>query len=231
MQSNNKTWEYVGAWSGLAYLMLFGLGWLILAQFFPPISPAASPEQVAHIFVERRIPLMLACVAMMLSTILLFPCLALMILIAQKIEQRVGMLTVMMALTSVTYLVMNFYVPLFWSAAAFRADRAPEIIQLMSDLGYLQFMGGIPMFFMIWVFCAYGALVLCPRENPIIPRWFGYLSLWTAILYIPELLIYFFKVGPFAWDGIIGFWIPAILFIVFFLATPFVLVPAVKRHF
>ena len=87
------------------------------------------------------------------------------------------------------------------------------------------------MFVMIWVFCAYGALVLSPRENPIIPRWFGYLSLWTAILYIPELLIYFFKVGPFAWDGIIGFWIPAILFIVFFLATPFVLIPAVKRHF
>ena len=112
MQSNNKTLEYIGAWSGLAYLMLFGLGWLILAQFFPPISPAASPDQVAHIFVERRIPLMLASVAMMVSTILLFPCLALMILISQKIEQKVGMLTVMMALTSVTYLVMNFYMPL-----------------------------------------------------------------------------------------------------------------------
>lgn len=229
MQSKNL--EYLGAWSGVAYLLLFGLGWLILAQFFPPISPAASADEVAAIFTERRIPLMLASVAMMASTVLLFPCLALLILVSQKIEQKVGMLTIMMAFTSTTYLVMNFYVPLSWSAAAFRPERAPELIQLMSDIGFLQFMGGIPMFIMIWVFCAYGILVLSPRENPIIPRWFGYLCLWTAILYIPELLIYFFKLGPFAWDGIIGFWIPAILFIVFFLASPFVLVPAVKRHF
>ena len=227
----NKSLEMIGAWSGVAYLLVFGLGWLILAQFFPPISPAADPNEVAGIFQERRIPLMLASVFMMVSTLFLFPCSALLILITHKIEQRVGMLTLMMALTTITFLVLNFYAPLSWSAAAFRAERAPELIQLMSDIGFLQFMGGIPMFILMWFLAAYGILVVSPRENPIIPRWFGYLCLWTAILYIPELLIYFFKGGPFAWDGLVGFWIPAILFIVFFLATPFVLVPAVKRHF
>lgn len=227
----NNRLEMIGAWSGLAYVMVFGLGWMILAQFFPPISPAAGPAEVAQIFQERRIPLMLASVIMMVSVVVILPCSALLLLISHKIEQRVGMITVMLAVTMATSMVVSFYTPLSWAVAAFRPERSAELILLMSDIGFLQFMGGIPMFIMTWFLIAYGVLVMSPRENPIIPRWFGYLCLWIGILYITELLIYFFKVGPFAWDGIVGFWIPAILFMVFFFATPFVLVPAVKRLF
>lgn len=63
------------------------------------------------------------------------------------------------------------------------------------------------------------------------PRWVGYANLWIAILYLPELLVFFFTTGPFAWDWLIGFWIPAVLFIAFFAASPFVLRPVVRRHF
>ena len=227
---NNKKLELAGAWCGLIYVSLFGLAWLILAQFLPPISPASSASDVAALFQERHVQLMLASIIIMISTIFLMPVSALMVLLIKKVEQRVGMMTLMASFTLVTFMVMNFYVPLFWCAAAFRPERNPELTLLLSDLGFLQFIGGIPMFIMVWIIIAYATLVVSPRENPIIPRWFGYLNLWTAILYIPELLIYFFKTGPFAWDGIVGFWIPAVLFAIFFISTPFVLVPAVKRH-
>lgn len=227
---NNKRIEMIGAWCGLAYVSLFGLGWLILARFFPPISPAKDAAAVAAIFQEHHITLMFACVAMMTSTLLLMPLAAVSVMLLKKIEKGFGMLTIMFAFTMVTSMVMNFYVPMIWSTAAFRPDRGAEIILLLSDLGFLQFMGGIPMFIMLWIILAYASLVVSPRENPVIPRWAGYFCMWTAILYIPELLIYFFKTGPFAWDGIVGFWIPAILFIIFFVGSPFVLVPAVKKH-
>lgn len=228
--NHSKALENFGAWSGLAYILLFGLGWMVLAQFFPPISPALDAASVAVIFQENRLALMFACVAMMVSTLFLMPLGAVAVLLLQKIEGRVGMLTLMMGFTMATYMVMNFYVPLTWSAAAFRPDRGAEIILLLSDLGFLQFMGGIPMFIMTWAIIAYASLVVSPRDNQIIPRWAGYFCMWTVILYIPELLIFFFKTGPFAWDGIVGFWIPAILFCGFFVASPFILVPAVKKH-
>ncbi|MFD6108155.1 hypothetical protein ACFWFQ_36500, partial [Nocardia salmonicida] len=142
-----------------------------------------------------------------------------------------GMLTLMMGFTLATYLVFNFYTPFSFAMAAFRSDRDPDLVQYASDYGFLQFMGGIPMFVLVWVLIAYGVLVMSPREDPIAPRWFGYLNLWIAVLYLPELLVFFFHDGPFAWNGLIGFWIPAVLFIVFFVVSPLVLVPIVDKHF
>ncbi|AKC41403.1 hypothetical protein [Mycobacteroides chelonae] len=171
---------------------------------------------------------MLAAVLMMCSTFALFPVSALLVLIARRIERHAGLVTVMMGLTLATYLVMNFYTPFSFAVAAFRTERDPALVQYASDYGFLQFIGGIPMFLMVWILSAYAILVLSPRHDPLIPRWFGYLNLWIAILYLPELLVFFFHSGPFAWNGVVGFWIPAILFIVYFAVSPAILVPAVR---
>ncbi|MEV6313772.1 hypothetical protein [Streptomyces sp. NPDC051776] len=219
------------AWCGLVYVVLFGFGWLTFAQFFPPIAPTATAAEVARAFQERRAPLMLASVFMMVSTFTLFPASALLLMIVRKIEGSVGIVTLMMGFTLTTYQVLNFYTGLSFAMASFRSDRDPGLIQYASDYGFLQFLGGIPMFLMVWLLSAYAFLVMNPRENPMVPRWFGYVNLWIGILYLPELLVFFFKSGPFAWDGVVGFWIPAILFIAYFFITPFILVPFAKKHF
>jgi hypothetical protein len=228
---HNRLLERASAWCGLLYLMVFGTGWMLVARFMPPIPPTASPAAVASQFHDRHVWLMLAAVLMMCSTFVLFPVLALLTLIARKIERETGIVTVMMAMTATTSLVFNFYTPFSFALAAFRPDRDPSIIQYASDYGFLQFMGGIPMFLLVWAISAYAILVLSPRQEPVVPRWFGYLNLWFVILYIPELLVFFFHTGPFAWDGIVGFWIPAVLFIAYFAVSPVILVPLVRRLF
>ena len=45
-------------------------------------------------------------------------------------------------------------------------------------------------------------------ETPLYPRWVAYLNLWCGLLGAPGGLIVFFKSGPFAYDGLIGFYIP-----------------------
>ena len=45
-------------------------------------------------------------------------------------------------------------------------------------------------------------------ENPVFPRWFGYQSIMTFLLLVPDQMLFFFKTGPFAWNGLLGFWIP-----------------------
>lgn len=223
--------ERASAWCGLVYLLIFGTGWLVLAHFVPPIPPSAGPAEVTSLFIERQGWQMLAAVLMMCSTFVLFPVMALLVLIARRIEGQVGLVTVMIALTSATSLVFNFYTPFSFAMAAFRPDRDPKLIQYASDYGFMQFMGGIPMFLLLWVLSAYAILVLSPRENPLVPRWFGYLNAWIAVLYLPELLVFFFHTGPFAWNGFVGFWIPAVLFVIYFAVTPFILIPVVRKLF
>lgn len=221
-----------GVWSGLAYLLVFGAGWLLLARFFPPIAPAADAATVAERFREDHLPLMLAGVCIMVSTVVLLPVSALLVRLVVLIERGVGMLTLMMGFSLATLLVLNFYSGFSFATAAFRSARAPEVVQYASDWGFLQFMGGIAMFLPIWLIAAYAILVTDRgRGEPVFPRWVGYANLWIAVLYLPELLVFFFTTGPFAWDGLIGFWIPAVLFIAFFAASPFVLRPVVRRHF
>jgi hypothetical protein len=44
--------------------------------------------------------------------------------------------------------------------------------------------------------------------KPVFPRWIAYLNFWVAILFQPGALVPLFKHGPFAWDGLLAFWMP-----------------------
>jgi hypothetical protein len=51
-------------------------------------------------------------------------------------------------------------------------------------------------------------MLMDKRENPIFPRWLGYFNLWAALIFTPGSFNVFFKDGPFAWNGVIAFYIP-----------------------
>lgn len=216
--------ERASAWTGLAYLLVFGAGWLLVAHFMPPIPPTAGAAEVAEIFVDRQWAFILASLLIMVSTLLLMPCSAMLVLIIKKIEGELGVLTLSMIFTSATFMVLNYYAGFSFALAAFRSDRDPGLVQMAVDAGFLQFIGGIPLFIMYWVLMAYAVLVVAPRGDTTVPRWAGYACLWIAVLYIPELLVFVFKTGPFAWDGVVGFWIPAVLFIAYLVVSPVILV-------
>lgn len=40
------------------------------------------------------------------------------------------------------------------------------------------------------------------------PRWLAYVNLWAAVSYMPGGVILFPKQGPFAWDGLLGLYLP-----------------------
>jgi drug/metabolite transporter (DMT)-like permease len=44
-------------------------------------------------------------------------------------------------------------------------------------------------------------------NQPVFPRWAAYFNFWTAMLYLPAFMVTFFKAGPFAWNGLLAFWL------------------------
>ena len=116
-----------------------------------------------------------------------------------------------------------------WIAAAFRPERDPQLILLLNDLAWLLL---TPTFA---CFCiqatAIGLAVLSDtRPDPVFPRWAGYLNLWVAVLSLPAGLIAFFRTGPFAWNGLISFWMVAIIFFAWLITMVVLLLKAIGQQ-
>jgi hypothetical protein len=91
-----------------------------------------------------------------------------------------------------------------------------EDIQLLNDLGWIMFIVGfVP--FVAWAWSIGLAILTDYSKAPIYPRWAGYLCLFLGTVQIPPVMLVFFKTGPFAWDGLMSWWIPATDFFTFFL--------------
>lgn len=106
--------------------------------------------------------------------------------------------TVTWVLLLVPLVIMN--------VAAFRPDRSPELTVMLNDLAWLLFIPPVAPFVVQNV--AIALVILRDRvDDPILPRWVAYANLWVAFLFLPGVLSYFFKGGPFAWQGIFSFWL------------------------
>lgn len=81
----------------------------------------------------------------------------------------------------------------------------------MHDLGWgLAFIPIVP-------FCmqaaAFAAAILKDRHEPtVFPRWLGYFNAWAALLFTPGFLLLYFKTGPFAYHGLLVYWMPTVVF-------------------
>ena len=110
----------------------------------------------------------------------------------------------------------------FWIVAAYRPDRAPEAIQLLSDLGWICFT--VPTGFLIGqaVTLAF-AIFLDDRERPVFPNWVGYVNVVAAIAWMPAAFGALHLTGPLAWDGWLSFdlriWTFAVYNVLMFVAA------------
>lgn len=217
-----------GAWCGITYLLMFLGGTAGIAGFFPPHPPSADADTIAAIYEADIFRIRVGMIIMMLACV---PCLfyvSALSVVLRQIEGRVGILTLVMALGGFALAMLTFYPAIWWLVGAFRPERGAEIIHLFNDSAWLQFIGGLFISWPMFAVLAIGAFV-DKRDDPILPRWYGYLAAWTAVLFIPGQLIFFILTGPFAWNGLISFYVPLTAFLFWTLASTNLLLKAAKR--
>jgi hypothetical protein len=203
------------AWCGIAFVALFTLGWWIIAGFVPPMSPALTGDEVATTFQQNTGAIRFGLMLTMISGGLTAPWVAVIAAQMKRIEGEFPVLTYAQLVAGAVGIVIIILPPLIWTAVAFRPDRDPDLMLLLNDLAWLIFiMTFSPAFFQNLVI---GLAIFSDRgEFPVFPRWLGYFNIWVAILFIPGGLITFFKTGPFAWDGLLAFWVPLLIFFLWF---------------
>jgi hypothetical protein len=214
---------------GIPMMVLWMVGFWAFAGFLPPPSPQMSPDALVAMFDENRTAIRIGLLITAFAATLLAPFFAVITAQIKRIEGPTSpMAYAQLALAAL--LVIEFIFPLFFlQAAAFRANRSPEAIQAYSDVAWLLFVGVVSTAVLQFVLIGIAALI-DQREQPIFPRWFGYLTLWCAFAFSPGCLCVFFLDGPFAWRGLFCWWIPLSAFGVWFIAATVVLWGVIARQ-
>ncbi|CQD17652.1 hypothetical protein BN1232_03966 [Mycobacterium lentiflavum] len=200
-------------WSGPAMIAVWLGAFLFIAGFIPPSRPSASAAEIVRLYADHSIAIKLGMVISMAGSALLVPWAIAISGQIRRIDGAKALADVQMV--SCALLSLEFITPIgVWMAVSFRYDdRAPDVTRALHDLGWILFMTVI---WSLWVqlLAIAAAILIDRRSEPVLPRWLGYLSLWVAMLIIPAGLVLFFKHGPFAWNGVVGLYIPLTAFVI-----------------
>jgi len=214
--SMNTRNQLLCAWSGLAFTFAFMVGFWLIANYVPPPSPNTTAAEIAAMYQQHTGQIRLGLLIMMVSSRLICPVVAVISIQMKRMEGTPSILSYTQ-LSSGSLGVLIFIIPiLLWTAAAFRPERNPELILLLNDLGWLIFL--MPFTTFVVQNVAIGLAILGDKNaEPIFPRWSGFFTLWVAVLFLPGGLLTFFKTGPFAWNGLFVFWVPLVIFFIWYL--------------
>ena len=213
---------------GAAFVALFTLGWIIVAGLVPAPSPSFDAAAIAAFYGANTGTIRFGLLLAMISASLTIPWVAVLGIQLRRTERDFPVLTATQLVAGAVTVVFLTVPVMIWTVAAFRPERTPELIQLMSDFGWIMLIMTFPPFFVQLV--AVGlAIVSDNHERPVFARWLGYFNIWVAILFLPGGLITFFKSGPFAWNGLLAFWLPLTVFFLWYIVMFFALIKAIRQ--
>ncbi|WP_344607210.1 hypothetical protein [Sporichthya brevicatena] len=214
-------------WAAPACTLVF-FGAFAIAGYLVPPSPGASPQETADFYANNTDTIRLGLVLMCFAGGLWIIWSAQMTNQMLRIEGRSAPLA-WTQLAMGTCACIEFIMPAyFWLTASYR-ERDPEMQQMLNDMGWLPFDGFV--WTIIWQNAVIGAAVLMDkRATPLFPRWYGYMSIWVAFLYLPSGFNVFFKDGPLAWNGAISWWLLLASIFGWLMVTTYLLLQAVARQ-
>ena len=200
-------------WSWPVCAVLFGISFVVIAGFLPPPLESASAADIAAFYEANRTTIRAGLIGAMFASALLLPYFAVVSAEMRKIEGRNPLLAPIQYGGAVILTTFFQIICLLWLLASFRPEISPEIIRAANDYGWLVWTMLIPTYSMQFV-CMAIAGFIDHRTRPIWPRWAAYMNIWVALIGAGGVLAVYLKTGPFSWNGIIGIWLPLVLFVI-----------------
>lgn len=206
----NKTFQKVSTWFGVASMIIFFAGMLV-ADIFPPFSPTLTGPEVQAFVQEHAFGLRLGGLLMLISGAFSAPFISIIFLQIRRMEgtRPIGAYG---QLAAGIVNILFFMLPgIAFVILGFRPERAVDSLYALSDLAWIATL--LP-----WTansmeaLCCGIAIIGNPQATNVYPRWVGFINIWISICMITSSVIPFFKTGPFAWNGLVGWWIPATMF-------------------
>lgn len=203
--------ETFAGWCALVAIVLFYLAMGPGFGFIPPLSPLLSAEDFARHYSERAVAVRIGSVMLMTGAALMFPLFGAMSAAMLRMKGRPLALSATQLGTAIVTFAPLFMSSFFFAAASFREERAAADVLALSDVGWFFLVMPTPAVLIQLV--VFGIAILGDdKARPVFPRWLAYFNFWVGVLFFAGVFIPIFKTGPFAWDGLLAFWIPFLVF-------------------
>lgn len=211
-------------WSGIVVVVSVVVAGAWLMGYIPPPSPAMSAQDFLEFVRSHRTGILaggaIAVVLWSFWTTWPVP----IIILIRRMEGTPVLTYASLALLGSTSAIITI-IAVAWSIMAFRAENA-AIVQAFNDFAFYMFLYTWPPFG-LWMAIIAVAIFRDINPEPIFPRWVAYYNIMSAWLMAPATLIGVFKSGPFAYNGLLSFW----LFVAEFLIWMVVMVIVTFRAF
>jgi len=225
----NRTVLRACAWSGPGCVLLFLMGFGVIAGFIPPPSPRLGAHQIAELIRENKNQIRTGMIVSALASALIAPWVAGLSVHLKRIEGECSPLSYLQ-LGLGMLLVLEFIFPLmFWQVATFRTQRSDVVIQMINDLAWIPFVA-LTVTVIVQALVVGVAILTDQHETPIFPRWAGYLSLFAAMTFCGGSFTVFFKDGLLAWNGLIAWYVPLSVFCIWLVVMTSLMFRATARQ-
>lgn len=215
-------------WMGPAAMAIFVVGFVIIGGLVPPPSPADGAAEVSRFYNENTNGIRLGLALTMIAGAVTAPFVGAITVQMRRIEGPQSPLAFTQLGLGMLGVLLFALPVMILEAAAFRPDRDPDALLAIHDVGWIMLIG---TYSCVLVQClVVGACILQDRAEQVWPRWLAYFNFWVGLLFIPGTLLYFFKSGPFAWNGVFVWWIPLSVFFGWFIVMFAMTLKAVNRQ-
>lgn len=215
----------------LALGTVYALSYYFLLDFWPPPSPELDVDKVVMLYENSNIKFRIGIALMILTGAFYLPWSVVISFQMYRQERGLPIFTALQALSSAVATWFFVFPPVIWGLAAFSITRNPEITVMLNEAAWLSFL--TPAAFFPLQTIPIAIVALTSRDDvlePAFPRWIGWLTLWNAMTGSLGPFAQIFKSGPFAWNGLIPFYLPTIVFGLWMGAMAFVMFRSLKRQ-
>jgi hypothetical protein len=217
-------------WWSLIFLFIFGVGLWTLLGMVPPPSPNLPAAEIAEFYRQNASQIRLGAMITSWTSAFMVPLAVVISAQMLRLEKGIPVWSMCQLVGGVTMSMFLVFPPIIWGVAAFNPGRAPEITQMLHEMGSLVLVT-TDQYYMFQLFAIIFFCWTHPQDalSPF-PRWLGWLTLWAGIIYEVGPIGFMFKRGPFAWDGLFVFWFPFVTFGIWLTVMAVVLLLAIKRQ-
>jgi hypothetical protein len=203
--------QRLGLWCNWIFVALTAIGWLGIAHFYMPARADLGLDATKLWFSEtHHWGVIIGCTLFYIAAGILTPgSIAFGVMLA-KIEGRWPLWSLTTAVCGVFISLIVFFNACAWIVSAYRKESGADVSQAFSDWAWFAFLLGW-IYLAIEMFATAAVELMDHRSEPMIPRWLTWLTLAGGATLFFAAGPAFFKSGPFAYHGLLAFYLPVVI--------------------